>query len=112
MRSLSKVSRRKEGTASTYGGETKPLKLRKTEGVHAVAAWAARREILNLLESGVDSKDLIDLLKDGREEGPKLLGSMGSPRSPSPRSKSPRSKDSIDSRLEDPTSNNESRKIK
>ena len=80
--------------------------------MHAVAAWAARREILNLLESGVDPKTLIDLLKDGREEGPKLLDATGSPRSLSPRSKSPRSKDSIDSRWEDPPSNTESRRFK
>ena len=94
-RSPSKTrSRPKESTASTYGGEVKPLKLRKTEGVHAVAAWAARREILNLLESGVDPK------------------ALGSPRSLSPRSKSPRSKDSIDSRWEDPPSNNGSRRFK
>ena len=50
FRSLSEQRRPKESAASRLFGEDKPLKLRKTEGVEAVAAWAARREILGLLE--------------------------------------------------------------
>ena len=90
-RSSSEHQRPKESAASRFHGEDKPLKLRKTEGVNAVAAWAARREILGLLESGADPKSLIELLKQGREEGPHLLSAENSPRSPSPRSRSPQS---------------------
>ena len=89
FRSLSEQRRPKESAASRLFGEDKPLKLRKTEGVEAVAAWAARREILGLLESGADPESLITLLREGKEEGPMLLDSQGSPRSQSPRSKSP-----------------------
>ena len=80
-------------------GDQNPLKLRRTEGMYAVAAWAARKEILDLLEAGADARSLITLLKEGKEEGPKLLES--DLRSSSPKSGSPNSRGSVDSRGED-----------
>ena len=47
-------------------------RLGKTEGMLASGAWAARAEIANMLEFGIDADTLLKLLKSGKEGSKKL----------------------------------------
>ena len=51
---------------------SKKFRLSKTEGLSAVAAWAARKEILELIDAGATTKELRELIAVGEESGPSL----------------------------------------
>lgn len=50
----------------------KKFRLSKTEGLAAVAAWAARKEILEMINAGATADDIRELIAQGEETGPSL----------------------------------------
>ena len=59
------------------GGTTVSYSLGRTAGIVAAGAWAARQEIVSLLEARRDPQELVSIIRKG-EEGPHVLSFLGS----------------------------------
>ena len=60
-------SRRRRRSRRESSRRREPLQLGKTEGIMAAGAWTARMEIKALLEKGHSGRELLEVLREGKE---------------------------------------------
>lgn len=68
--------REPRGRTHRRSRRTHKVSLGRTEGIVAVGAWAAREEIRDLLNSGVDPREIVAAIDEGKEEGSPLASKL------------------------------------